>query len=175
MGGGLTAPHGEENWGRSMIQNVRDFKTGVGFSVFCLFLIFFLIPRQVGSLTEPDAMMPVLITLFLLVLSIILVVKSISQRVPAVIHHEENETRMSAGKLWTVVAAMAAYAWLLDITGFLLTSLCAMVGLFLLFGVRDFKRIILITAITLGVLYFSFEKLLYAPLPVGVFFENIMG
>ena len=157
-----------------MIQNVRDFKTGIGFVVFCLFLLFFLIPRQVGPLTAPDAMMPVIVTLFLLVLSIVMIIKSISQPVPP-IHHEENEKRMSAGKLWVVVVTMAAYAWLLDITGFLLTSFCAMVTLFLLFGVRDFRRIILITAITLGILYFSFEKLLYAPLPVGVFFEHIMG
>jgi len=153
-----------------MIQNSHDFKLGTGFAAFSLFLLFFLIPNQVGSLTEPDAMMPVLITILILVLSIVLILKAIRQ--PG-----ENELHKAAGKsmpahaLWAVVAVMAGYAWLLDQTGFLLTSLIAMIALFLVFGVRNFKRIALITAITLGLLYLSFEKLLYAPLPVGALIE----
>jgi heme/copper-type cytochrome/quinol oxidase subunit 4 len=67
---------------------------------------------------------------------------------------------------------MIAYAWSLDIIGFLLSSLLAMVSLFLIFGVREYKRIALITFITLAVLYISFEKLLVAPLPVGTLIET---
>ena len=77
--------------------------------------------------------------------------------------------------LWLVVATMVVYAWLLDLTGFLLTSFLAMIALFLVFGVRNYKRIVLITAITLGILYLSFEKLLLAPLPIGTLIEQIMG
>jgi len=159
-----------------MIQNWRDLNIGAGFAVFCLILLFYLIPSQVGALTAPDAMMPVLITLFLLFLSFMMIIESIFRLGLINLNDgKEKEKGMTAGALWIVVAAMASYAWLLDITGFLLTSLCAMIGLFLLFGVRDFKRIILITAITLGILYISFEQLLYAPLPVGSLFEGVIG
>jgi hypothetical protein len=169
-----TVLDGKIKWSIAMIQNLQDFKIGIGFSAFCLFVLFFLIPWQVGALTAPDAMMPVMITCFLLVLSFVMIIKSISK--PGMITlGKTNENGMASGTLWIVVATMAAYAWLLELAGFMLTSLCAMVVLFMVFGVRDFKRIVLITAITLCALYLCFEKLLYAPLPVGTFFESILG
>ena len=155
-----------------MIQNSYDFKLGTGFAAFSLFLLFFLIPNQVGSLTEPDAMMPVLITILILVLSIVLILKAIRQPHGDELHKTAVKS-MPAHTLWVVIAVMAGYAWLLDQTGFLLTSFAAMIALFLVFGVRNFQRIALITAITLGVLYLSFEKLLYAPLPVGILIEML--
>jgi len=157
-----------------MIKNLHDFILGAGFAAFCLFLLFFLIPNQVGSLTEPDALMPVLITIFILVLSIVLILKAIRRPNKNELH-KTIEKSMPAYTLWVVVAVMVGYAWLLDLTGFLFTSLVAMIALFLVFGVRNFQRIALITAITLGLLYLSFEKLLYAPLPVGTLIEQIMG
>ena len=157
-----------------MIKSSHDFKLGAGFAALCLLLLFFLIPSQVGSLTESDALMPLLATLFILILSIILMLKSIGQ--PRLKKSPPAEgKRMPGYTLWIVVATMVVYAWLLDLTGFLLTSFLAMIALFLVFGVRNYKRIVLITAITLGILYLSFEKLLLAPLPIGTLIEQIMG
>ncbi|MFH2132536.1 MAG: tripartite tricarboxylate transporter TctB family protein, partial [bacterium] len=82
-----------------------------------------------------------------------------------------NSVKLLAG----VVVIMVIYAWLLDLTGFLLTSSVVMVSLFIIFGVRSFKKISLIMLIVLGLLYFSFEKLLYAPLPVGTLIEPFLG
>jgi hypothetical protein len=157
-----------------MIKNFQDFKLGAGFAVLCLFLLFFLIPTQVGSLTEPDALMPMLTTIFILILSIVLMLKAIGQ--PQLKKSRSTKgKRMSTFTLWIVVVTMVVYAWFLNLTGFLLTSLVAMIALFLVFGVRNYKRIILITVITLGLLYLSFEKLLFAPLPVGTLIEQIIG
>ena len=158
----------------AMIKSLHDFKLGAGFAAFCLFLLFFLIPSQVGSLTEPDALMPVLTTSFILILSIVLMLKAIRQPQSKKSHPAKGK-RLPAYTLWIVVVTMVVYAWLLNLTGFLLTSLVAMIALFLVFGVRNYKRIVLITVITLGLLYLSFEKLLYAPLPVGTLIEQIMG
>jgi hypothetical protein len=157
-----------------MIRNLHDFKLGAGFAAFCLLLLLFIIPNQVGSLTEPVALVPVLITIVILVLSIVLILKSIRQPNGNELH-KTIEKSMPAYTVWVVVAVMVGYAWLLDLTGYLLTSLVAMSALFLVFGVRNFLRIVLISAITLGLLYISFEKLLYAPLPVGTLIEKIMG
>jgi hypothetical protein len=157
-----------------MIQNLKDFKLGAGFAAFCLFLILFIIPNQVGSLTDPDALMPVLITIFILILSIVLIINSIRQPNGSV-SHKTTEKSMSGYTLWVVVGIMVGYALLLDLTGYLLTSFVTMIALFYVFGIRNYQRIVLITVITLGILYLSFEKLLYAPLPVGTLIEQLMG
>jgi hypothetical protein len=157
-----------------MIQNLHDFKLGAGFAAFCLFLLLFIIPNQVGSLTDPDALMPVLITIFILILSIVLIFNSIRQPEKND-SHKTIEKSMSTYTLWVVVGVMVGYAFLLDLTGYLLTSFVTMIALFCVFGIRNYQRIVLITVITLGILYLSFEKLLYAPLPVGTLIEQLMG
>lgn len=155
------------------IKNHRDFKLGAGFAAFCLFLIVFLIPNQVGSLMDSDALMPVIVTLFILLISVLIMIESVGQPDSGREDHR-NKNRMPTASLWIVITIMVLYSWLLEWTGFLLTSCIAMVVLFMIYGVKQYFRIVLITLITLGLLYFSFEKLLYAPLPVGRLIENLM-
>ena len=156
-----------------MIKNPKDLKLGVGLAGFCLFCLFFLIPNQVGGFTEAASLLPVLIVLFILMLSILLIVSSL--RLEAADEHEVHiGNKPKPSTLFLVIGIMIAYAWSLDIIGFLLSSLLAMVSLFLIFGVREYKRIALITFITLAVLYISFEKLLVAPLPVGTLIETFL-
>lgn len=155
------------------IKNVNDFKLGAGFASFCIFLLFFLIPNQVGSLTETDSFMPVTVTIFILLLSVLIIIKSLD-RPDTPPEGRSNEHKSPTLSLWLVIAVMVIYAWLLEWTGFLLTSCIAMIVLFVVYGVKHYFRVILITLITLGLLYFSFEKLLYAPLPAGRLFENFL-
>ncbi|RJX35981.1 MAG: hypothetical protein C4525_02005 [Desulfarculus sp.] len=161
-----------------MIQNAKDFKLGAGLAGFCLLALVYLIPSQVGSLTDADAMMPALITGFILVLSLLLMLQALRRPVA-----EADQEHPPAGQavrrstkitLAAAVAIMAAYAWLLDIAGFVLTSLVAMVALFLIFGVRRWLTIAAITVITLAGLYVCFELLLGAPLPVGTLLERFL-
>ena len=151
-----------------MVKNPKDLKLGAGLAAFCLFCLFFLIPSQ-----EAASLLPVLITLFILMLSILLIVSSLRlEAVDGDEVHTGNKPKPSI--LFLVIGVMIAYAWSLDIIGFLLSSLLAMSSLFLIFGVREYKRIALITFITLAVLYISFEKLLVAPLPVGTLIETFL-
>jgi hypothetical protein len=154
-----------------MIKNPKDFKLGAGFALFCLLYLLVLIPMQVGSLKEEAALLPVLVALFLLILSLLLMARAI--RRPSL----EKKQSFNPKRMMTIAGVsiiMAAYAWLLDKTGFLLTSFLAMVLLFRVFGVKDYKRIAAIIVVTLICLYISFEKLLYAPLPVGSVFEALL-
>ena len=48
-----------------MIKNLKDFKLGVGFIAFCLFCLFYLIPNQVGGISESESLLPILITIFI--------------------------------------------------------------------------------------------------------------
>lgn len=156
-----------------MIQNKFDFQLGIGFFLFCLGVLLFLIPYQVGSFSEPAALMPTLVTGFILLLSIILIIQSlnfkeVSSKKSTIEHH------LPTSDLLYVMAIMIAYSMLLDLTGFVLTSAMAMFALFTVFKITDYKQIALITGVTLGILYVSFEKFLYSPLPVGTLIEKFL-
>lgn len=159
-----------------MIQNRMDFKLGIGLAVFCVFLLVYLIPEHVGPLHEADALMPTLVTGFVLLLSLILAVQAISR--PGEKQHSAEPRSGGKGSRWytivIVMIIMAAYAWLLDVTGFVLTSLGAMVALFLVFGVKRWWLIAAISLGTLGGLYLCFDIMLGAPLPVGTLVENFL-
>lgn len=159
-----------------MIQNRKDFKLGVGLAGFCIFLLVYLIPKQVGPLTEADALMPSMVTGFILVLSLLLAVQAI-RRPGEKEHHDQSHSGGQSSRWYTialVVVIMAAYAWLLEVTGFVFTSLAAMVALFLVFGVKRWLPIAAISLGTLGGLYLCFDMLLGAPLPVGTLVENLL-
>ena len=161
-----------------MIQNREDFKLGLGLIAFCLFLLVYLIPRQVGPFNDADALMPGLVTGFILLLSILLVVQAVRRPVIREAHTEGEGGGRQHHSSWlsiaVVVVIMAAYAWLLEITGFVLTSMGAMTALFLVFGVRRWQLIAAISLGTLGGLYVCFDILLGAPLPLGTLVENLL-
>lgn len=155
-----------------MIQNKKDFRLGVGLIIFCLITLFVLIPWQVGPLSAPLAMQPVIFTLILLLLSGLLVIRSV-KNAPAT-NAKEDEPVGTRKHLKTVCLAtivIIGYSVVFEYLGFILTSFAGMVSLFLLFGVRSWTRILGITIPTMLILYFSFEKLLSAPLPTGLLFE----
>jgi hypothetical protein len=155
-----------------MIDNKYDFKLGIGFSLLCLIVLIYLIPDQVGPLTEPEALMPLLVTVFILILSLILTIQSMNFKGKLKAKSDKKHSLPTQALLF-VMAIMIAYAWLLDYTGFLLTSVVGMYVLFSAFKVRKFKQTSVIIGVTLGILYVTFEKLLYAPLPVGTLIENL--
>ncbi|MGD9123748.1 MAG: tripartite tricarboxylate transporter TctB family protein [Desulfarculaceae bacterium] len=159
-----------------MLAKNPDFKLSVGLFTFCIFLLVYLIPTQVGPLTEADALMPVLITGLIMILSISLMIqaardKSAKTKVSV---QEKKENKASRFSLVMVIAIMAVYAWLLEFTGFLLTSIIAMIVLFLVFGVKNLPKIVIIIIATLGCLYLCFETFLGAPLPMGTIIENLI-
>ncbi|MCB2225849.1 MAG: tripartite tricarboxylate transporter TctB family protein [Desulfarculaceae bacterium] len=159
-----------------MIANRKDFKLGLGLVAFCLLLLLAVIPYQVGPLTEADALMPVLVTCFIMLLSILLTIQAV-RRAPKPGEHAEEVAPEHRSPWWAiliVIIIMSAYAWLLELTGFVLTSAGAMIALFLVFGVRRWLPITAITLGTLGGLYLCFDIILGAPLPVGTLVENFL-
>ncbi len=160
----------------AVIQNRKDFKLGLGLTGFCLFLLLYLIPREVGPLNEAESLMPGLITGFILLLSILLTIKSVRGPAEGAAYPQKDgvKRRSPWGSIAVVIAIMAAYAWLLQLTGFVLTSLGAMVALFLVFGVRRWFPIAAITLVTMGGLYVCFNILLGIPLPVGTLLETFL-
>lgn len=131
-----------------------------------------LIPYQVGPFTEEAALMPILTASFILVLSIILTIQSLNFKES--VKGKTSSHKLPGSDLLAVMAIMIAYSYLLNSTGFVLTSAIGMFALFSVFKVRNLRQITIITGITLGILYISFEKFLYSPLPVGTIIEKIL-
>ena len=156
-----------------MIKNLKDFKLGVGFIAFCLFCLFYLIPHQVGGMTEAESLLPILITFFILALSVSLILSSLRFE-PAGVPEPDAVKTSKPTNLMMVIGIMIAYAWLMDVIGFIFCSFFAMIALFLTFGVRNYRKIGVIIVVTLGVLYITFEKLLMAPLPIGSLIERFL-
>ena len=156
-----------------MIKNPKDFKLGVGFIAFCLICLFYLIPYQVGGMTEAESMLPILVIFFILALSVSLILSSLRFEPTGDMEPHQTMT-LKPSKLVLVICIMIAYAWLMDVIGFVLCSFLAMIALFLTFGVRNYRKIGIITIVTLGVLYITFEKLLMAPLPIGSLIERFL-
>ncbi|MFH2130790.1 MAG: tripartite tricarboxylate transporter TctB family protein, partial [bacterium] len=104
-----------------MVKNPLDFKLGVGLTLFCLILFFYLIPKHVGPISEPDTFMPMMATVFIQILAVILIIQACgSSKIDQSqsLEKKGNSVKLLAG----VVVIMVIYAWLLDLTGFLLTS-----------------------------------------------------
>ncbi len=160
-----------------MVKNRKDFKIALGFIVFSLFCLFYLIPTQVGPLTRPESLMPVIMVGFILLLAVLMLVKSIHSEEKGEEKHHKKSDKVDSNRLAlpTVIIIMIMLAWLMNSMGFLLSSSIAMIALFLIFGIRNINQIILITAITIVVLYISFDKFFISPLPVGTLVEKVLG
>ena len=50
-----------------------------------------------------------------------------------------------------VIGIMIAYAWLMEVIGFLFCSFFAMIALFFTFGVKNYKKMAAIIVVTLAV------------------------
>jgi len=159
-----------------MVKNRKDFKLGIGFIVFSLFCLFYLIPSQVGPLSRPESLMPVVMVIFILLLAVLMLVKSLYSGAEEEKLHEESEgANSNRFALPTVIFIMVMLAWVMGSIGFLLSSSIAMIALFVIFGIRNIKQIIFITVITIVVLYISFDKFFISPLPVGTLVEKVLG
>ena len=119
--------------------------------------------------------MPTLVASFILVLSVILVIQSLDfQKLTKTDQKKKSSHKLPGSDLLAVMAIMIAYSWLLNLVGFVLTSAMGMFALFFVFKIKNIKQVLIITGVTLGILYISFEKLLYSPLPVGTLIEKFL-
>jgi hypothetical protein len=163
--------------GFKMVKNRKDFKLAIGFVAFSLFCFFYLIPSQVGPLTRPESLMPVIMVGFIFILAVFMLIKSLRASDEEEEKHVEESSQKNSNRfaLPSVMVMMLLLSWLMDSIGFLLSSSITMIILFLIFEVKNIKQILLITFITIAVLYISFEKFFYSPLPVGTIVEKLLG
>lgn len=80
---------------------------------------------------------------------------------------EEGDSSPAGGLPWHLAMLPFVYLFLLPRTGFLLTTPVFVVALIWAMGERRITRIVLVTALIIGIVFLVFVRFFYIPLPIG--------
>ena len=150
-----------------MIKDLTSFISGICFIILSIILFY-----EANQLSPFASVFPYAITSVLLLLSILLLIRSIK-----VDFKVEKET---VDILKIVLLCIVFFAWIyfLERSGFILTSLIAFNLLILIntglsLGIKKIIIYMITGSIFILVLYFGFKNLLLVPLPEGLWFRDI--
>mgnify|MGYP001336187069 FL=1 len=150
-----------------MIKDLTSFISGICFIILSIILF-----HEANQLSPFASVFPYAITSVLLLLSILLIIRSIK------INFKVEKEAVDTLKIILLCIVFFAWIYFLERTGFILTSLVAFNLLILInTGLSiSLKKIILYMvsgSIFILVLYLGFKTLLLVPLPEGLWFRDI--
>ena len=149
-----------------MIKDLTSFISGICFIILSIVLF-----HEANQLSPFASVFPYAITSVLLLLSILLIIRSIK------INFEVEKETVDTLKIVLLCIVFFAWIYFLERTGFILTSLIAFNLLILVntgFSMSIKKIIIYMISgsIFILVLYIGFKTLLLVPLPEGLWFRD---
>ena len=150
-----------------MIKDLTSFISGICFIILSIILF-----HEANQLSPFASVFPYAITSVLLLLSILLIIRSIK------INFKVKKEAVDTLKIILLCIVFFAWIYFLERTGFILTSLVAFNLLILInTGLSiSLKKIILYMvsgSIFILVLYLGFKTLLLVPLPEGLWFRDL--
>ena len=150
-----------------MIKDLTSFISGICFIILSIVLF-----NEANQLSPFASVFPYAITSVLLLLSILLIIRSIK------INFKVEKEAVDTLKIILLCIVFFAWIYFLERTGFILTSLVAFNLLILInTGLSiSIKKIILYMvsgSIFILVLYLGFKTLLLVPLPEGLWFRDL--
>ena len=150
-----------------MIKDLTSFISGICFVILSIVLFY-----EASQLSPFASVFPYAITSVLLLLSLLLIIRSIK------INFEVEKETVDILKIALLCIVFFAWIYFLERTGFILTSLVAFNLLILInTGLSiSIKKIILYMvsgSIFILVLYLGFKTLLLVPLPEGLWFRDL--
>ena len=150
-----------------MIKDLTSFISGICFVILSIVLFY-----EASQLSPFASVFPYAITSVLLLLSILLIIRSIK------INFEVEKETVNTLKIVLLCIVFFAWIYFLERTGFILTSLIAF-NLLILINTglsMSIKKIIIYMifgSIFILVLYLGFKSLLLVPLPEGLWFRDL--
>ena len=144
----------------------KDQKFGIILLIFCLILWFFIIPTQISS--TKDAVYPRLVNVWIVICAILLILKSWKSTEKIIL--DESKDKQGIIRVVATVIIFLIYIFMIDFLGFFISSFIFIIILMLSFGVRQWIKLISVPIIILLFLYFLIKKVLFFPLPEGIFF-----
>ncbi len=150
-----------------MIKDLTSFISGV-----CFIILSFILFYEANQLSPFASVFPYAITLVLLLLSVLLIIRSL--KINFVVDKEKVDI------LKIVLLSIVFFAWIyfLERSGFILTSLIAFNLLIIIntglnFSIKKIILYMVLGSIFILVLYLGFKNLLLVPLPEGLWFRDI--
>ena len=149
-----------------MIKDLTSFISGICFIILSIVLFY-----EASQLSPFASVFPYAITSVLLLLSILLIIRSLK------INFEVEKETVDTFKIVLLCIVFFAWIYFLERTGFILTSLIAF-NLLILVNTglsMSIKKIIIYMisgSIFILVLYIGFKTLLLVPLPEGLWFRD---
>lgn len=144
----------------------KDQKFGIIILIFCLILWFFIIPTQISS--TKDAVYPRFVNVWIAICGILLILKSWKSTEKIILY--ESKDKKGIIRVVAIVIIFLIYIFMIDFLGFFISSFVFIIILMLSFGVRQWIKLISVPIIILLFLYFLIKKILFFPLPEGIFF-----
>ncbi len=144
----------------------KDQKFGIILLIFCLILWFFIIPTQISS--TKDAVYPRFVNVWIAICGILLIIKSWKSTEKIILYESKDEKGII--RVVATVLIFLIYIFMIDFLGFFISSFIFIIILMLSFGVRQWIKLISVPIIILLFLYFLIKKILFFPLPEGIFF-----
>ena len=150
-----------------MIKDLTSFISGICFIILSIILF-----HEANQLSPFASVFPYAITSVLLLLSILLIIRSIK------INFKVEKEAVDTLKIILLCIVFFAWIYFLERTGFILTSLVAF-NLLILINTglsMSIKKIIIYMisgSIFILVLYLGFKTLLLVPLPEGLWFRDL--
>ena len=144
----------------------KDQKFGIILLIFCLVLWFFIIPTQISS--TKDAVYPRFVNVWIAICGILLILKSWKSTEKIILYESKDEKGII--RVVATVIVFLIYIFMIDFLGFFISSFIFIIILMLSFGVRQWIKLISVPIIILLFLYFLIKKVLFFPLPEGIFF-----
>lgn len=154
----------------------REAKIASGLIVFCLFNYFYLIPSQVinqGSVPT----YPFILNTLILFSSVGYFFQSIFQKIIKDRNGQKNKSLKKILKpIWKAIVLIifiGIWVSVLDYLGFLLSTMIFLIGSIILYGSRNYTKVVIISILFPLSMYLLFRGVLKTTLPEG-FLENIL-
>ena len=123
-----------------------------------------------GTSDRPGAgLYPFLVGILSVTISLLLFIGSLRQKETPEEAEEEFPRGRDLRRVVSVGLTLVFFALLLKPVGFGICSALLMGTILRLLGLRDWKKIILISILSAALSYYLFARLLYVPLPKGIF------
>jgi len=150
-----------------MIKDLTSFISGICFVILSIVLFY-----EASQLSPFASVFPYAITSALLLLSILLIIRSIK------INFEVEKETVNTLKIVLLCIVFFAWIYFLERTGFILTSLIAfnlliLVNTGLSISIKKIIIYMIFGSIFILVLYLGFKSLLLVPLPEGLWFRDL--
>src|SRR5699024_6487567 len=146
-----------------------DWKRYISYHIRAFFVLSMDFPTVAVTTDVGPAFMPRMYTVFLALLSIVLLIQGIKEKIKKEKYSITNYENI--GLVLIIMALTVVYVFLIPYLGFYLVSLIFIITFLFISRVKKLWTILFVSIFTNVFVFVFFEKLLAVPIPVGMLFS----